>query len=253
MVRWDVGSVAAVMQGVGIAFAVGLMVFLGRLYSLEYFSELGIPVSEISLSAVDYAIASPTISIIGVTTCLLMALYPIASDKLSSSELPSAFLVIVGAVLAFIGLMAPVAAFAISHDLLGGLLLGIATPASVYAGVAFGTLSPKDLVKGRGISLGRWRDPVRILIAVSVIGIMVWALFRAASFTTSVAQVEVRDLVNSAPKATVHIKPQDDSIQKVGVVFISDKFVYLQTANDKGYKLIAVPIDSVRRIDYGTE
>ena len=253
MVRWDVGSVAAVVQGVGIAFAVGLIVFLGRLYSLEYFGELGIPVSEISLSAVDYAIASPTISIIGVTTCLLIAPYPIVSSRISSSELPDVFLYIVGIGLGCIGFIAPEAAFAISHDLLGGLLLGLTTPAFVYAGMTFGAISGRELVEGRRTTLGRWRDPLRILFVVCVVGIIVWSLFRAASFTTSVAQVEVRDLVNSAPKATVHLESQDDSIQKVGVVFISDRFVYLQTANDKGYKLIAVPIDSVRRIDYGTE
>ncbi len=253
MVRWDVGSVASVVQGVGIAFALGLIVFLGRLYSLEYFSELGIPVSEISLSAVDYAIASPTVSIIGVTTCLLMALYPIVSDRLSSSELPGVFLGIVGTVLWVIGIMGTVVASAIGYDLLGGLILGLTTPSSVYAGLAIGAALAKSSVEGSGVTLGRWRDPVRILIAVGVVGVMVWALFRAASFATSVAQVEVQDLVDSAPRATVHIERQDDSIHNIGVVFISDKFVYLQAANERNYKLIAVPIESVRRIDYRPE
>ena len=74
MTRTDVGLVTAALQG--IAIMVGITVFYGRLYLLGHYKALGIPVSEIKLSAIDYAIASPTITVMGVVACVLVGAYP---------------------------------------------------------------------------------------------------------------------------------------------------------------------------------
>ena len=92
-----------------LAIAVAFTVFLGRLYLLNYYEALRIPVSEVQLSIINYAIASPAVAIFGVGLFIMTVAVPLWSNTKTFQDLNlifrlvgGGFFVVFGVVLMYI-------------------------------------------------------------------------------------------------------------------------------------------------------
>ena len=54
------------------AFCLALLTVLGRIYFLKHFETLGIPASDVHLSAIDYSVISPDVTTMGIGICILL-------------------------------------------------------------------------------------------------------------------------------------------------------------------------------------
>ena len=70
MSKRNLGFVLIVFQS--FAFFVALSALLGRIYFLTYHEVIGIPTTEISLTAIDYTLISPNVTILGVGTTVFI-------------------------------------------------------------------------------------------------------------------------------------------------------------------------------------
>ena len=64
-----------------LAIAVAFTVLLGRIFVLSFYEDLGIPVSEAKLSAIDYSIFSPSVAVLGVGFAIIIGTLPISVEK----------------------------------------------------------------------------------------------------------------------------------------------------------------------------
>ena len=234
-----------------LAIAVAFTVFLGRIYLLNYYEALRIPVSEVQLSIIDYAIASPAIAIFGVGLFIIAIAAPLWHKTKTFQDLNltfrlvwGGFFVVLGVVLMYIlaeylvlDLVFRVIYFVIVLALFmfGGSLLGS----------SMGAVFPEDDTEN---SVESWVVE-RILIVVHVVVMAVFGIYFAFSLADSDASVTLR----TAPQAKVEVASGNMSdLQDFRVILINDRFIYLQS-NDEDQGLQAVPISGVDRIVYVNE
>lgn len=264
------------------AIFVALSTLLGRIYFLEYFTELGIPHSESHMNLLDYAVIAPDVTIVGIGVSLVYPTVVMWSWTIRiPAELQSLTLNL-ALVLLLLSIILPVA----NSDLMPGVQsylsrLGIyglwkslLVTVSVTAGVAMGaglTAGVGDASdSGKGKLLGSVRRNSRVfrlILPMVYIAIAIYVALTVINSAVTLAERDARYAVQNTPSVTLELSEvnvseslrmaiQSSCVEhvpcKFRVLHIGEKFMYLkpQKAEDQEKLMYAVPLGDVSAVTY---
>ena len=242
-VPWHLGIV---FQGVVIAFTV----FLGRIYVLTYYETLGVPVSENRLSAIDYAIVSPAVTVIGIGISITVGSFFLLSGPVAGLQLPRWFKVVLGLVLVVAGPLDLVLSPSANTDsVIHSLQYVLSLAMGLYGGAMLGSALSAKAKRG---DLGSEQRQVeekasaRLLYGVLAIALVVLYGTLAYSLSSSTAHDDATDVLHQSPQATVHFNSGVTGSYRV--IMIGEQFVYLLP--EESEVLQAFPLNSIEKVDY---
>ena len=268
------------------AFCLALLTVLGRIYFLKLFETLGIPASDVHLSAIDYSVISPDVTTMGIGICILlpvlvwgMLLFE-PSPKYRQMWIGGGLsLFVVGAILGAFSLMGTLPEFV--HGVPGIWSVGaIAIPLTGFLVMVSGISSKSTDTKPSDAA--NTDDPTStakrvqkggFVLTLGFIVALIW-IFSVGSYESSkIAKQDAERLLEEPPQATITFTSPDghdflhsDSEDRegesaktnVGLILISDKFVYLRLIDKeeqteeqrRAPPLYAIPIRDISRITY---
>ena len=259
----DVRHIGILVQTFAIFVAVSTL--LGRIHTLAYYEALGIPVSEIRLSVIDYSVVSPESTTFGVGFSIIIAVYfwydwQQALKTISLLQrIPIGILfLIIGIIFGWFILVKPPDANLVYLIIL--LLMSMALG-------SFGTIM---LVSGLAIAFlknDEQSEPSKAMMPLIVILVMGCSVGLGAQFSSTIGRVEALNTLMTAPVASIEIAPssvhdplrygsEECSSESLGncyrVILVSDKFVYLRPLETEtpGERLYALPVEHIAGINY---
>ena len=242
-VPWHLGIV---FQGIIVAFTI----FLGRVYVLTYHETLGIPVSERQLSAIDYAVVSPGVTVIGIGISIMVGSYFLLRGPVVRLQLPKGYKVVLGSSFAVVGLVIMIVFLNADFDsVIRSLWIVLSLAMGLYGGAMLGSaLSPKAKRDDPGSEQERVEEKAAssLLFGVAVIVLVVLYGTYAYRFSHSTAHDDAIDALHQSPQATVQFTSGDTGNYRV--IMIGGQFVYLLPEESEG--LQAFPLNSIEKVDY---
>ena len=244
--RPDLWHFGVLFQGIIIAFTV----FLGRVYVLSYFEALGIPAHEAQLSAIDYAIVSPSITVLGIGLSIVVGCYFLALQPLARLQLPTWYRFGFGL---FLSVLGPVVSFVIlrieDDSVMRSLWIVLSAAMSLYGGVMLGpalsAIAKRDDV-GPEENLAERRASYKLLLGVVAVVLVVVYGVLAYTFSYTIASDEASDALRQSPRATVQFESGDSGSFRV--IVIGEQYVYLLPEGSE--ELQAFPHSSIAKIDH---
>ncbi len=235
-----------VLQGVVIAFTI----FLGRIYVLTYHETLGVPVFETRLSAIDYAIVSPGVTVIGIGLSIALVSYFLLSGPLTRLQLPRWQKCGLGCLLMVAGpVVVSVTPIVTTDSVMRSLWIVLSMAMSLYGGAMLGlAMRAKSKPEDSRPEQKQVEEKAsrRFLVSVITVGLVVlWGTY-AYNFSSSTAHDEAADALHQSPQATVQFASGDSGSFRV--IMIGEQFVYLLPEENEG--LQAFPHDRIAQIDY---
>ena len=264
------------------AIFVALSTLLGRIYFIEYFTELGIPHSELHMNIMDYAVIAPDVTIVGIGVSLI---YPVVvmwsatvriPAELQSQTLKLAIVLLLLTVLlplANTDLIPSVQSYLSRLGIYGlwkSLLVTISVTTGIVMGAGLTSAAGGASSTGEGKLLGSVRRNSRILRLVLPMVYIAIAIYVGHTIITSavtLAERDARGALQDAPIARLELSGVDvsETLQEsmsancVGhvscnfrVLLIGEKFIYLtpQEAEHQGKFMYAVPLGDVSSVTY---
>ena len=263
----------------GLVIFLGLSVLLGRIYFLKYFDTLGIPLSDVSVHILDYAVMSPDVTILGVG---LAVVWPaiLLTMRPNNQQQPKWGRLIMGLVLASIGI-----GFSLLPRLTGSeaeigfgefglrrllsLVFSLAGGAFVGAGIADSGLLALPTESSDRIGT---RTTIRMYRPFMFILLLVFGVSMTASLSAEIAELDAERTLLEAPMTNIALNSAGKSrtnwsyfgdfdrtpnLRRLALVHVGDTFVYFRhdgtsngTSNSSGTKLLAVSLEDIRFIDY---
>ena len=240
---WQLGIV---FQGVAIA----LTVFFGRIYVLTYYEVLGIPVYESQMSAINYAIVSPGVTVLGIGLSIVLGSYFLLSGPLARLQLPKwnkfglgLFLTVTWPVILIVSqnidtdsvMRSLWIVFSLAMSVHGGVMLGSAT----------GAKAKRDELTSEQRRVEEEASSRLLRGVVAIALVVVYGTF-AYSFSSSTARDDAMDALQQSPQATIQFVSGNSG--NFRVIKIGEQFVYLLPEESDGLR--AVPLNSIEKIDY---
>ena len=264
------------------AIFVALSTLLGRIYFLEYFTELGIPHSESRMNLLDYAVIAPDVTIIGIGVSLI---YPVVvmwsrtvsiPAELQSLTLNLAIVLLLLTILlpaANTDLMPSVQSYLSRLGIYGlwkSLLVTISVTAGIVmgAGLTAGVGDASNTGEGKLLSSVRRNSRVfRLVLPMVYIAIAIYVALTLINSAVTLAERDARYAVHNAPSVTLELSEVNvsESLRtaihancvehvpcKFRVLLIGEKFMYLkpQKAEDQEKLMYAVPLGDVSAMTY---
>ena len=253
-----------------LAIAVAFTVLLGRIFVLSFYEDLGIPVSEAKLSAIDYSIFSPSVAVLGVGFAIIIGTLPLVAGQLTTKVVGHRVKLWVGSVLLVIGAIVYVIAIVLPQYL---------TPYSVLTGIGF-VLSQAPLLYGSvmigsglaseptGASISNIsvekeikrltekRTILRWVLGFASIIVVLCIVSSSVLRSSKLGRDNAATTLQNAPQARVEFVSGNtlSTQHDFKVIMISDRFVYLLPEKEERPResrvLHAFPVSSIARIDY---
>ena len=234
-----------------LAIAVAFTVFLGRIYLLNYYEALRIPVSEVQLSIISYAIASPAVTIFGVGMFIMAVAAPLWQNTKTFRKLNLIFRLIWGGFFVALGVvLLYILAEYLALDLVFRVIyfvivLALSMFGASLLGSSMGAVFAEDDTENSVES--------RVLESITIVVHVVVMAALGIHFAYSLADSDASVTLRTAPQAKVEVATENIlDLQAFRVILINDRFIYLQS-NDEKQGLHAVPISGVNRIVYVNE
>ena len=226
-----------------LAIAVAFTVLLGRVYVLSYYENLGIPVSEAKLSAIDYSIFSPAIAILGVGLAVLLGTFPLVARQLTKEVVARKVKLRVGFGLAALGVIVLLASIAFSqyatpYPVLRGIWIVVSQALGVYGFAMIGSASHSEPTRASTDNTSATDKLMRLsekrtILRWALVGLGIMLVVSMVSFavisSSNLGRVDAATTLKAAPQARVEFVSGGtfDMPQYLKVVMISDRFIYL--------------------------
>ncbi len=242
----DLRYFGILFQGVVVA----VTIFLGRIYVLAYYETLGVPVYESQLSAIDYAIVSPGVTVMGIGLSIILGSYLLLFGPLARLQLSISFKRGLAWFLIVAGLVTLIVLPYIDIDsVIHSLCIVLSMAMSGYGGAMLGSAtttkakrddlrSEQKLVEEAGF--------LRLFLGVAAIVLVVVYGTFAYTFSSSTARDDAMDALHQSPQTTVRFASGDSGSFRV--IMIGEHFVYLMP--EESEDLRAVPLNSIEKVDY---
>lgn len=230
----------------GLVIAVGYTSFLGRVFRLNLYEELGIPISEASLSTIDYALAHPPIAVTGVGLAIVMVLVQfINSETFQIMPLHDKRVIRKGLLwLAIVSLICVIVntVFQFRDSTYSAFLVVILIASSA---VVIQIRSSERAAMGD--TRIRTASSQRVVLGFYLTGLGIFYVLMTMVLSDYHMRVEADRILNTAPSAQVEFTSEAiEDVEDAKVILLNDRFVYLYQAG----QLSAVPMDEVARITY---
>ena len=240
---WHVGIV---FQGIIVA----LTVFLGRVYVLTYHEALGIPIYESQLSAIDYAIVSPGVTVIGIGLSITLGSYFLLEGPLRRLQLPKPYKFGLWLFLTVTWPVVLIVSGTIEIDaVIRSLCIVLSMAMSLYGGAMLGsTLHAKFMLDALESEQKQveMKASMKLLSGVlSMVLVIIYGWY-AYNFSSSTARDEAMDALHQSPQATVQFESGESG--SFGVIMVGEQFVYLLPEGNE--ELQAFPHNSIVRVEY---
>lgn len=271
--------VGAILQSLFIF--VGLSIYIGKVYFDAYLSTLGIPKSEVNLTVTDYAIVSPTTSLIAILVTLMASIFFLTLPSREGQGIKvnriivGLLLYLPGAALVVIATNAArmESAFSVVHFSLAiaAVFLIPFGGALVISGLPHGLIETKQVSEESSRS-ALHVDVTRLLAGLIVITSAFYVLISISSLTTKDAELDGFRTLKEAPRVHIEVsnsisgqayRADDCYLEKdtcaFRVVLIGDHFIYLVADTPDLASIVdsgdvpakyAIPIEEVSNIAY---
>ena len=263
----------------GSTIFVALSIVLGRIYFLTYYKTLGIPVSEISLSTIDYSVISPDVTVfgIGLSAFIGFSLWARRLLLLSATFQWRMILWAVAFVVAgfLVGLLDDVLLRVPSQNLVVPGMTGLLKLLLVAFSATAGILLVIGIGRGKDTSSSGYSTPNVIVVYLVIIMTGFLVILQVLTISSQLARIDATLALQSAPEATVELRsPTSTYLTHTGngqasdcsenldicsfrVILIADRFVYLQPIDSESSpgkrSLSAIAVDDISRIVYLSE
>lgn len=273
MQRRSLGYAIAVVQS--FALFVAISIFLGRVYYITYYETLGIPVSEMHPTPIDYTIVSPDVTILGIGITLLAVglvwlgrSYGARHWGLSGS--------LVGALMFILGNFMDLIPFEQQSQLIGPGKLGLwellqialmMTGAFLFSsGFAFAMNKDQGNNAGKASKTSAFRIPVLMLAIILFAFLLVYLI---TSSSSNVARIDATITLEESPQVFIEFKKgilsspidnevfackDDANVCMFGLILVSGRFVYVQSLDPDdetmGRSIYSFPIDDIAQMAY---
>ena len=259
----DIRHIGILVQTFAIFVAVSTL--LGRIHSLAYYEALGIPVSEIRLSVIDYSVVSPESTTFGVGFSIIMAVYFWYDWQQALKTISPRQRILIGITFSTIGICIGWYTLVMQPDV-NLVYLIILLLMSIALG-GFGTFM---LVSGLTIAFlknNEQSESSKAMMPLIVILFMGCSVGLGSQFSSTIGRADALSTWVTAPAASIELAPssvhdplrygsEECSSDSLGncyrVILISDKFVYLRPIDTEtpGERLYALPIGDIAGITY---
>ena len=235
------------------ALYIATTALLGRSYTLAYYQTLGIPTSEITLSAVDYALVSPSVTVASVWISATYIVWQWTDKRFASKELSNSDMFSLGFLLTAVGLISRLIVELISispTSIIYGIVDSCPTVLSMLGGSIMGLSANRStMFTAEGNIRARISRVVRRLLAtlgfLTILAYFTYLLW--ANATDWGVEAATHTLMN-APTAKVVLEDSQRCPAGCGVkvVLTNDRYIYLLFPTH----LEAIAADQVKRIEY---
>ena len=255
MDRIGIRHIAIVIQS--FAIAVAFSILLGRIYLLTYYRNLGIPISEIRLSAIDYSVVSANVTVLAVGFAVVSAANLWWSNSVTFTLLSGKWQQILGTLLTIAGVALVHVSVSnptqqLDHGSVSfGLLVTIALALLSFGGSLLGSGATSD-TRARGAIAETISKVARPGLSFLLIIYTVWI---GSLFATKVGELNAENTLQGATHARVELSPPSATDERdFKVILVSDKFVYLRPVDTESTRkevpLHAIPTGNVVSITY---
>ena len=235
------------------ALYIATTTLLGRSYTLAYYQALGIPTSEITLSAVDYALVSPSVTVASVWISATLIVWHWTDKRFTSKELSNSDMFSLGLTLGAVGILSRLIVDSIPitpTSIIYGIVDSCPTVLSMLGGSIISlSMARSTMLTVEGNTLARISRVVRRLILtlgfLAILALFTYLLWaKATDWGTEAA---VHTLMN-APTAKVVLEDSQRCPAGCGVrvVLTNDRYIYVLFPTH----LEAIAADQVKRIEY---
>ena len=235
------------------ALYIATTTLLGRSYTLAYYRALGIPISEINLSAVDYALVSPNVTVASVWISAAYIIWQWTAKRFTAKELPNSEVFYLGLIFTLVGMTAnPLVDFIPITPT--SILYGILDSCSIVLSLLGGSIMSQSVVRSTLVTPeGRMRFPLtpvirRVVVTVALLIVLALFTYILWGKATDWGEEDALHTMMNAPTAKVVLEDSQRCPAGCGVkvILTNDRYIYLMFPTH----LEAIAADQVKRIEY---